>query len=394
MRRKLYISVIVTLLTFTVTACVKGGKHPDEQETVELVRKSDLTVEAQSWADSVTSEMDTVRLASQLLMPALYARTDFFTVRQIQEYARQGIGGVVLLKGTSAGAKALADTMAKAGDIVPFMAIDAEWGLSMRLVDAPAFPANGRISPEVEDQLMYDYGREVARECRQLGISMVLGPVLDVSDNNRFLGIRSFGSDPERVASLGLAYGRGLMDGNVLPVAKHFPGHGMVSSDSHKGKGIINASLQRLDTVDLVPFRRWSASGMPAVMVGHLAVPAIDSRMRPAAVSHTVITDLLRTDLGFGGLIMTDAMNMLGAEGYSACDAVRAGADMVIAPVDTRREIEGIVDGVRRADISLPELRRRVSRILFYKYLIRNGRERPDSLYIPMTDTIARKLSR
>lgn len=392
MRLRLYISVIVTLLTVTVTACVNGRGRAVVPEPAEWAEKSDLTADAHAWADSVAAGMDTVRLASQLLMPALYARTDFFTVRQILEYAGQGIGGVVLLKGTSAGAKALADTMASVGQVAPFMAIDAEWGLSMRLADAPEFPANGRISPEVEDQLMYDYGREVARECRQLGITMVLGPVLDVSDNNRFLGIRSFGSDPERAASLGLAYGRGLMDGNVLPVAKHFPGHGMVGSDSHKGKGIINASLQRLDTVDLVPFRRWSTSGLPAVMVGHLAVPAIDSRMRPAAVSHTVMTDLLRTDLGFEGLIITDAMNMLGAEGYSACDAVRAGADIVIAPVDTRREINGIVDGVRRGDLTLQELRSRVARILFYKYLIRNGRERRDSLCIPMTDTIARKL--
>lgn len=392
MKRRLYISVIVTLLTVTVTACVNGGKGSRVQEVPEPVEKADLTVEAHAWADSVAAGMDTVRLASQLFMPALYARTDIFTVRQILEYAREGIGGVVLLKGTSAEAKALADTMASAGEITPFMAIDAEWGLNMRLADAPQFPANGRISPAVQDQLMYDYGREVARECRQLGITMVLGPVLDVSDNNRFLGIRSFGADPERVSSLGLAYGRGLMDGNVLPVAKHFPGHGMVSSDSHKGKGVINASLQRMDSVDLVPFRRWSTNGMPAVMVGHLAVPAIDSEMRPAAVSRTVMTDLLRDDLGYNGLIITDAMNMLGAEGYSAADAVRAGADIIIAPANTPREIKGIVDAVRRADIALPELRQHVARILFYKYMLRNRHDAPDSLHIPETDSIARKL--
>lgn len=383
----------MTLLTVTVTACVNSGKRGDAEEIqVREPAKYDLTAEAQAWADSVTAEMDTLRLASQIFMPAVYAQADQFTVRQVREYALEGIGGVVFLKGTSREARALADSMASVSQVPPFIAIDAEWGLNMRLKDAPAFPANGRLAPDVEDQLMYDYGREVSRECRQLGINMVLGPVLDVSDNNRFIGARSFGSDPERVAALGLAYGRGLMDGNVLPVAKHFPGHGMVSRDSHKSKGVINASLQRLDTVDLVPFRKWSESSMPAVMAGHLAVPAIDSEMRPAAVSRTVLSDLLRSDLRFKGLVLTDAMNMLGAEGYTACDAVKAGADIIIAPADTRREINGIMEGVRNSALKLSDLRDRVSRILFYKYLTRYHNCEDASLYVPATDSIARRL--
>lgn len=383
----------MTLLTVTVTACVNGGKRGDAEEIqVREPAKYDLTAEAQAWADSVTAEMDTLRLASQIFMPAVYAQADQFTVRQVREYALEGIGGVVFLKGTSREARALADSMASVSQVPPFIAIDAEWGLNMRLKDAPAFPANGRLAQDVEDQLMYDYGREVSRECRQLGINMVLGPVLDVSDNNRFIGARSFGSDPERVAALGLAYGRGLMDGNVLPVAKHFPGHGMVSRDSHKSKGVINASLQRLDTVDLVPFRKWSESSMPAVMAGHLAVPAIDSEMRPAAVSRTVLSDLLRSDLRFKGLVLTDAMNMLGAEGYTACDAVKAGADIIIAPADTRREINGIMEGVRNSALKLSDLRDRVSRILFYKYLTRYHNREDASLYVPATDSIARRL--
>lgn len=383
----------MTLLTVTVTACVNSGKRGDAEEIqVREPAKYDLTAEAQAWADSVTAEMDTLRLASQIFMPAVYAQADQFTVRQVREYALEGIGGVVFLKGTSREARALADSMASVSQVPPFIAIDAEWGLNMRLKDAPAFPANGRLAPDVEDQLMYDYGREVSRECRQLGINMVLGPVLDVSDNNRFIGARSFGSDPERVAALGLAYGRGLMDGNVLPVAKHFPGHGMVSRDSHKSKGVINASLQRLDTVDLVPFRKWSESSMPAVMAGHLAVPAIDSEMRPAAVSRTVLSDLLRSDLRFKGLVLTDAMNMLGAEGYTACDAVKAGADIIIAPADTRREINGIMEGVRNSALKLSDLRDRVSRILFYKYLTRYHNREDASLYVPATDSIARRL--
>lgn len=394
MRLYQYIAVIVTLLTVTVTACVNVRKPiAGDGDSGSVAGKSDLTAEAMAWADSVSADMDTLGLISQLFMPAVYAQDDPYTLRKVQEYARHGICGVVLLKGDSAGARVLCDSMGSVSQVMPFVAIDAEWGLGMRLKDAPEFPANGRLSPDVEDQLMYDYGREVSRECRLLGINMVFGPVLDVSDNNRFLGVRSFGSDPERVAELSLAYGRGLMDGNVMPVAKHFPGHGEVSSDSHRGKGVVNASLQRMDSIGLVPFREWTRSGMPAVMVGHLAVPAIDSEMRPAAVSRTVITDLLRKDLNFDGLIITDAMNMLGAEGYTACDAVKAGADIIIAPADTRRAIAGIVAAVRDTTLRLETVRNHVQRILFYKYLIRNlCSDRDSILRTAATDTIVRRL--
>ena len=183
------------------------------------------------------------------------------------------------------------------------------------------------------------------------------------------MGNRSFGSDPERGADLGVAYARGLEDGGVISVAKHFPGLGSVSTDSHKRKGVINRSLQSLDSIDLKPFRRWVELRLTGVMVGHLAVPSIDSRMLPAAVSRTVITDLLREDLGFGGLVLTDALNMGGAEGYGSELAVAAGADIIVAPAETESEIDRVVQAV--ADGSLPEkeLNRRVKNILFHKYL-------------------------
>lgn len=354
----------------------------------------DLTAEAMQWADSVTMRMDTARLGAQVLMPALYASDDPWTVALLQRYAREGIGGIILLKGTVEEARTLADSMCSVSAVEPFVAIDAEWGLNMRLADAPKFPANGRLSPKVQDQLMYDYGREVARECRQIGINMVLGPVLDVTRGNSYVGVRSFGSDPRRVSDLGLAYGKGLSGGGVMPVAKHFPGHGTVRTDSHKGKGVIDGSLQRLDTVDLVPFRAWSAAGMPAVMVGHLAVPAIDSKMLPAAVSSTIISDLLRGDLKFSGLVLTDAMNMLGAEGYTAADALRAGSNLILAPADTHGELAGIIESVRQGTLPLDTLRQRVRLILFHKYLLRRAPDMPESVSTPQADSLARELSK
>ena len=384
---------IATLLTVAVASCGFNGHHREDNVDTAQVEIMDLTAEAMQWADSVTMCMDTARLGAQVLMPALYARDDPWTVALLQRYAQEGIGGIILLKGTVEEARTLADSMRRVSAVDPFVAIDAEWGLNMRLADAPKFPANGRLSPKVQDQLMYDYGREVARECRQIGINMVLGPVLDVTRRDSYVGVRSFGSDPRRVSDLGLAYGKGLSGGGVMPVAKHFPGHGTVRTDSHKGKGVIDGSLQRLDTVDLVPFRAWSAAGMPAVMVGHLAVPAIDSKMLPAAVSSTIISDLLRGDLRFSGLVLTDAMNMLGAEGYTAADALRAGSNLILAPADTHGELAGITESVRQGTLPLDTLRQRVRLILFHKYLLRRAPDMRESVSTPQADSLARELS-
>lgn len=385
---------IAALMTLAVASCGFSGHHREENGDTAQVEIMDLTAEAMQWADSVTMRMDTARLGAQVLMPALYASDDPWTVALLQRYAREGIGGIILLKGTVEEARTLADSMCSVSAVEPFVAIDAEWGLNMRFADAPKFPANGRLSPKVQDQLMYDYGREVARECRQIGINMVLGPVLDVTRGNSYVGVRSFGSDPRRVSDLGLAYGKGLSGGGVMPVAKHFPGHGTVLTDSHKGKGVIDGSLQRLDTVDLVPFRAWSAAGMPAVMVGHLAVPAIDSKMLPAAVSSTIISDLLRGDLKFSGLVLTDAMNMLGAEGYTAADALRAGSNLILAPADTHGELAGITESVRQGTLPLDTLRQRVRLILFHKYLLRRAPDMPESVSTPQADSLARELSK
>lgn len=340
---------------------------------------SDLTPEAFEWADSVMQTMSLHQRVSQMVMPALYARDDYWTVRQIVEYADSCIGGIILLKGDSRGAAILADTMMRVGKIPSFIAIDAEWGLAMRLKDAPEFPLNSRISEDVDDRVMFDYGAEVAREAREVGINMVLGPVVDVSGVNGIMKKRSLNGDARRVADLSVAYAHGLESGNVISVAKHFPGHGSVSTDSHKAKGVISRSLVELDSIDLYPFRRWIEEDLSAVMVGHLAVPAIDPEMRPAAFSATVVTDLLKNDMGFSGLVITDALSMKGAENYSAADAIKAGADIVLAPAHTYREIDNVCKAVEEKIIDEATIEASVRKILFYKYLVTHNAMAPSA---------------
>lgn len=361
-------SVLCALILLLAGACAKTGSDSDAHESSATV-KSDLTSEAAAWADSVCASLDIESKAAQLFLPAVYSRADASAIDKLRRYAESGIGGVLLLKGDTTSVMAVVDTLRSLSDIMPFIAIDAEWGLAMRLSDTPQFPYNNAIDPEADEQLMYDYGREVAREARALGINMVLGPVVDVISPGGVMKFRSFGDDPQRVADMAVAYARGLEDGDVISVAKHFPGHGSVSADSHQRKGIIHRSLNQMDSIDLYPFKKWVDQKLTGIMVGHLAVPSIDSQLLPAAVSPTVIQDLLRNELGFSGLVITDAINMKGAEGFTGVDAVLAGADIIIAPGDTFSQIEEVIGAVKSGRLPETTLNDHVRRILFYKYL-------------------------
>ena len=155
-------------------------------------------------------------------------------------------------------------------------------------------------------------------------------------------------------------------------MAKHFPGHGNPSGDSHRKLQFVNRDYEELDSIDLYPFRKYSDAGLSGIMVGHLAVPSIDSSGLPAAVSPTVINELLRKNLNFGGLVMTDAMNMGGAEGYSSADAIIAGADLIIAPRNTYEDIREICEKVKSGELPQEELKERCRRIVFYKNLFLN----------------------
>lgn len=335
------------------------------------VETSDITAFCREKADSALSGMTLEQRVGQCFMPSIYASADLPTLRQLRHYiADLHVGGVVLLKGDLRSAARMAGMGAEA-EMPLFMAIDAEWGLGMRLEDAPDFPRNGRLGPGADERLLFDYGGEVARECRRVGINMVLGPVVDVVENPRgVIGSRSFGSDPKRVADLGVAYARGVESGRVISVAKHFPGHGSPDADSHKSLPVVRRDAVELDSIDLYPFRNYVDAGLSGVMVGHLAVPAVDSLSLPAAVSPSVIGGLLRRRLGFGGIVLTDALNMEGARGYDASSALSAGADIVVGPENTALEIENVIGKIRRGEMRAEVIDDRCRRILFYKYLM------------------------
>lgn len=379
----LAVSLLPVLLA---TACSRGSagmafsSRSDDTLSADSSEDADITSEAELWADSVLSVMTLEQRVGQVFMPAIYASDDPSTLGLLRRYVSDcHVGGVVLLKGNLSSAAAIADTLSRFPETALFVAIDAEWGLNMRLKDAPAYPVNGMIGEEADEMLMFDYGREVARECRRVGITMLLGPVVDVvSGKGGAIGRRSFGSDPTRVADLAVAYACGVESGDVISVAKHFPGHGSPGGDSHRTLPVISGSRARLDSVDLYPFRRYIEAGLSAVMVGHLAVSAVDSLRRPAVMSPAVIGGLLRNEMAFRGLVLTDALNMAGASGYEVWNPIEAGADMVVAPADTKAAVEATLAAVRTGRLAVADIDRACRKILFYKYLV--GLDSPESV--------------
>ena len=369
----------IICLAALLSSC-SGHKTPCGEDTVEVFEldsiqaEHDISVDARLWADSVAACMTIEEMAGQLVMPAVYSDVSPAAMRLVRRYAADDhVGGVVLLKGSVEDARAIVDTLRSMMRVPPFIAIDAEWGLAMRLAGTPEFPRNGRISADADETVMFDYGSEVARECREIGINMVLGPVLDVlpaSRRSSGIGSRSFGNDPARAASLGVAYAKGVESGGVISVAKHFPGHGSADADSHKRLPVVAKSREQLEASDLLPFREYIGNGMSALMTGHLYVPALDEQEEPVTVSERILKGLVRDEMGFDGLIVTDAINMAGAGGCTAAEALMAGADIVLAPSDTDEELMNIVREVRDGNFPLDVLRDRVGRVLFFKYMV------------------------
>lgn len=370
------IAVLAALLAGVTSCGHKAEEQASEEQTAEV---ADLTREAMEWADSVTAMMSLEEQLAQMVMPAIYSSTDPATMERLKWYAEDlKVGGILLLKGDAGSAAAIADTLEAIRDRLPysagtFLAVDAETGLGMRFSDAPLFPWQSDIDREVDDQTFFDYGQEVGREARIIGINMILGPVVDVDREERMKGgvmrKRSLGSDQLRVAEVSLAYARGLESQGVASVLKHFPGHGPTATDTHKGLATITTPKEELYAIDLLPFRTATRNGLSCIMVGHIWVQSLDSIRRPASFSPRVINGILREEMGFQGLVLVDAVGMGAARGYTGAEAIMAGADIIIAPSDTERELsllqQAVIDGL----LTEEQVEKACRRILFSKYL-------------------------
>lgn len=304
-----------------------------------------------NWVDSVMQTLSLEQRIAQLMVVRVPLDMNDKQVQAFSEVMNSyGVGGVCFFAGTADRQVYMTRRFQKDAKVPLLVSIDGEWGLGMRLKDMYSFPRAarfGQLTPDA-DSIVYRLGAEIGRQCRTMGIHINFAPVVDINSNpkNPVIGTRSFGTDAERVAQLGSLYALGQQSQGVMAVAKHFPGHGDTDKDSHLELPVINHTRAYMDTVDLYPFRRLINVGVGGVMVAHLQVNAYDS-LRPSSLSPILVTDLLKHQLGFNGLVITDGIDMKGITntyrgGEAELMALLAGADIILLPPDVSQAIEAI----------------------------------------------------
>jgi beta-N-acetylhexosaminidase len=377
---------------------------------------------SESWVDSVLASLTPRERAAQLVWPQVFAdytpehTTGWERVERL--IGEERVGGFVLSIGSPMETAAKLNVMQRLARVPLLISADYEAGAGFRsrgghflpngifLGGATIFPQQMALGATRDSTLAYEQGRITAIEGRALGVHMAFAPVLDVNNNpkNPVIGPRSFGEDPALVATLGSSLVRGLQDHGMLATGKHFPGHGDTEQNSHLSITEVNASRPRLDSVELVPFRRAISVGVAAIMTFHGVIPALDTNPLPATLSPVVMRGLLRRDLGFDGLLVTDALDMNGVLArvrpsgqataltgiYGTIDspglpevvkqAIEAGNDVLLMPLDVPTAINAVVEGVQQGRFTQARIDSSVRRILRHKHALGLHRNRSVNL--------------
>lgn len=288
---------------------------------------------------------------------------------------RDKIGGIILMEMEINNYIKSHNRFQKISDIPLLISVDGEWGASMRFDTLTQFPRNMQLGALSSPDLVYQVGRVMATQFVRLGIHINYAPTIDINNNplNPVIGQRSFGDDREKVALYGAAIIKGMQNGGVLASAKHFPGHGDTETDSHKALPLLPFDRSRLDSLELYPFRHVIKEGVEMVMVGHLNVPSLDPTGVPSSISYPIITELLKEELGFKGIVVTDALGMKGvAENIPseriAIESFKAGSDLLLMPPKDRRDaIAAFRKAVRKGEISEERVNESLRKILRMK---------------------------
>ncbi len=309
--------------------------------------------------------------------------------RAVRLVERAKVGGLIVGVGSGHETAAWLNELQERSLLPLLVTADLEWGPGTRLRGATVLPINMAVAAAGRAELAYEAGRITALEARAAGVHMAFAPVADVNVNpeNPVINTRSYGSDPGQVSDRVVAFIEGARSAGLMTVVKHFPGHGDTETDSHLDLPVLDVDRFRLEEVELRPFRAAIAGGVEGVMTAHVALPLLDpgARPRPATLSPPILTDLLRHELGFEGLVVTDALHMDGVKGSGrtgavAVAAILAGADILLMPPDEAEAIDAVVRAVRRGDLSEERIDRSVRRVLMAKAAAGLSRERRTNL--------------
>lgn len=329
------------------------------------------------WVDSIYNQMTFEEKAGQLFMVAAYSNKDTVHVHAIDKLVKDHkIGGVIFFQGGPLRQAQLTNRYQAKSKVPLFVGIDAEWGLSMRLDSTYRYPWNMTLGAIQDLKLIEKVGEKMGKESKRMGIHFNFAPVLDINTNpkNPIIGNRSFGENKVTVADKAIALMTGVQNQGVFSTGKHFPGHGNTSTDSHHSLPTVNYSKEHIDMVELYPYKRMFDEGLVSVMVGHLNVPSLELRENyPSSLSYNVVTNVLQKDLGFDGLIFTDALNMKGVSNFKRpgdvdLEAFLAGNDILLFAENVPLAIEKICQAYENGFIPEERLALSVKKILHYKY--------------------------
>ncbi len=332
-----------------------------------------------TWVDGIMRSLTLREKVAQMVVP--YSLAQFLSyddpeyIDLVHEIRDEKVGGIVVSLGNIYEQAILLNRLQDLATVPLLVSADYENGLGMRLQSGISFPSNMALGATRDSVLVYEIGRTIAEETRAVGVGQNYAPVSDVNDNpeNPIINVRSYGESPALVEKLAPAFVAGSQDGGVIATAKHFPGHGDTQVDSHSDLPVIDYGYDRLDTLELAPFRADVAAGVKSIMVAHIAFPKIEDQPGvPATLSGKITTTLLRDSLSFHGLVVTDAMTMKGVtKEFSTADAairaVEAGADVILMPPENDVAIDAITKAVERGEISWKRIDNSVRKLLELK---------------------------
>lgn len=360
------------------------------------------------WADSLLQTMTLDQKIGQLFMVAAWSSPTHkdFNQATVQRLIEQyGIGGIIFMQGSPGRQIALTNKYQSSSAIPLLIGMDAEWGLGMRLDSTISYPRQLTLGATNNDSLIYAFGLEMARQLKRVGAHVSFSPCVDINNNpkNPVISNRSFGENKDLIARYSEMYMKGLQDGGILACAKHFPGHGDTDTDSHKDLPIIPHDALRLDSVELYPYKHLIGRGLGSIMTAHLFVPALDTAPNtPSTISRPIITNLLREQMKFDGLVFTDALNMSGITKYHDAGeaelmALAAGNDVLLFSQNVPLAVEKIKEAIDSGWINLRELDEHVLRILRAKEwagLNKRSAVAPAGVYADLNSVSAKNLQR
>nr|WP_315161989.1 glycoside hydrolase family 3 N-terminal domain-containing protein [uncultured Flavobacterium sp.] len=394
--RKIGIKIVLfyVLIFFVASSCVgtKINKNkvivaniPSKIENLDSIKSSntptlfELSPQGNKWVDSVYNAMTLEEKFGQLFMVAAYSNKDTVHFKGIDKLIQESkIGGLIFFQGGPVRQVKLSNRFQSKSKIPLFIGSDAEWGLSMRLDSTYRYPWNMTLGAIQDMKLLEKVGLQMGKQSKRLGLQFNFAPVLDINTNprNPIIGFRSFGEDKFKVTERAIALMKGVQSQGIFSTGKHFPGHGDTETDSHKGLPTINFSKERLMDVEFYPYKKMFHEGLSSVMVAHLNVPSLESRPNyPSSISYNVVTDILQKELGFKGLIFTDALNMKSVSNFKLpseinFEAFMAGNDVLLFPEDVPSAIEKFKLAYSANLFSDERLAFSVKKILKFKYKV------------------------